>query len=176
MVALAVMAGGALIACSSGQGAAPVNSGPLGPPGNSLTECLPGSPRHADTEGLQVFTNSGKNTVTIDEIELVEPRNIILTGAYVIPGQALVGSLLTFPPPVGQLPSGVDWRAREPAPGARIRPGETADLVLGLRPATSATASTPGAEVLYHDGSTPYELRFNLAVIIKVPPASCIAS
>ncbi len=175
-VALAVTAAGALIACSSAPGTAPVNSGPLGPPGNPLTECLPGSPQHADTEGLQTVTNSGKDTVTIDAIKLDEPRNIKLTGAYVIPGQGLVGSWLSFPPPVSQLPSDVDWSAREQAAGARIRPGETADVVLGLRPTSRATGSTPGAEVLYQDGDTHYELLFNLAVIIRVPPASCSTS
>lgn len=173
-VALAVTVGSALIACSSGQSTAPVNSGPLGPPGNPLTECLPGSREHADTEGLQNFTNSGKDTVTIDVIKLAQPLNLELTGAYVIPGQGLVGSWLSFPPPVSQLPRDVDWSAREAAAGARIRPGETADLVLGLRPTSSATGSTSGAEVLYHDGGTHYELLFNLPIVIKVPPAKCL--
>jgi hypothetical protein len=170
LLALAVSVGVVLVACSSGQGTAPVNSGPLGPPGNLFTECLPGSPQHADTEALQDFTNSGNDTVTIDAIQFADPQNLKLTGAYVVPGQGVLGSWLSFPPPVAIASSYVDWAAREQASGARIRPGETADLVLGLRPARSATASTSGAEVLYQDGSTHYELRFNLAVIITVPP------
>jgi hypothetical protein len=176
LLALAVSVVGVLTACASGQGTAPVNSGPLGTPGNQMTECLPGSPRHADTEGLQDFTNSGQDTVTIDAIQFADPRNLKLTGAYVVPGEGVLGSWLSFPPPASAFLSGVDWSARQQAAGARIKPGETADLVLGLRPASDATASTSGAEVLYQDGSTHYELRFNLAVIITVPPGSCSKS
>jgi hypothetical protein len=176
-IGLLVLAGsvmGLSIACSSGPpGIAPVNSGPLGTPGNEMTECLPGSPQHADTEALQDFTNSGKDTATIDAIQFADPRNLKLTGAYVVPGQGVLGSWLSFPPPADMASSYVDWAARQQATGARIKPGETADLVLGLRPARNATASTSGAEVLYQDGGTLYELRFNLAVIITVPPESC---
>jgi hypothetical protein len=170
---LAVSVAGVSIACSS---APPVNSGPLGPPGNPFTECLPGSPQHADTEALQDFTNSGNDTVTIDAIQFADPRNLKLTGAYVAPGQGELGAWLSFPPPATASSYGVDWSARQQATGARIKPGETADLVLGLRPARNATARTSGAEVLYQDGSTHYELLFNLAVIIVVPPETCSAA
>jgi hypothetical protein len=174
LLVLAVSVAGVSIACASAPGTAPVNSGPLGPPGNEMTVCIPGSPQHADTEALQGFTNSGNDTVTIDAIQFADPRNLKLIGAYVAPGQGDLGALPSFPPPAATASSyDVDWSARQQAAGAHIKPGETADLVLGLRPVRNATARTSGAEVLYQDGSTHYELRFNLAVIITVPPESC---
>ncbi len=155
-------------------GTAPAGSGPLGPPGNLATACLPASPGQADTEGLQNPTNSSHDTLVIDRVALASPQNITLVGAYIVPGTGLVGAWRGFPPPAGQLAKDVALTKWRPAAGARVLPGETIDVVAGLAPTSHATASTAGIEVFYHDGSTHYELVFNLRVIIKVAPATCL--
>ena len=66
----------------------------------------------------------------------------------------------------------LDWSKRVPAVGAHIPPGETISITLGIEPTTTGS-STSDVEVLYHDGGSRFELRTNLALKIKVPPARC---
>jgi hypothetical protein len=52
-----------------------------------------------------------------------------------------------------------------------IAPSPPVDFpVYGLEPSGSITSDV---EVLYHDGGSRFELRTNLALKIKVPPARC---
>jgi hypothetical protein len=68
-------------------------SGPLGPPGNHDSNCLPGGPKNSVlTEGNQNVTNSGHDTVVVDRLVLASPHHLKLTGAYLVPGQGLVGT------------------------------------------------------------------------------------
>ena len=72
--------------------------GPLGPPGNYDTNCLPGKPFQAVTEGNQGVTNGGPDAIILDRMLLISPRHLRLTGAYVVPyTKNLVGSWLQFP-------------------------------------------------------------------------------
>jgi hypothetical protein len=164
-------------ACASSPGSSLLPAGPLGPAGGPTTQCTPGSPGHADTVGLLSLTNSSHDGLVIDGIDLAAPQHIKLAGAFLTPGDGETGVWLSFPPPAAQLPADVRWAQRVAAMGARIRPGETVGLVLGITPTSStATASTSGAEVFYHDGGTRYELRTSLGMVIKVPPAKCLTS
>jgi hypothetical protein len=54
-----------------------------------------------------------------------------------------------------------------------VPPGETISITLGIEPTTTTGSSTSDVEVLYHDGGSRFELRTNLALKIKVPPARC---
>jgi hypothetical protein len=157
-------------------GSASLGSGPLGPPGNPDTACLPVSPGQADTEGLQNPTNNSGDTLVIDHVALASPQNITLVGAYIVPGTGLVGAWRGFPPPAGQLAKDVSLARWRRAVGARVLPGQTIDVVVGLAPTSRATASTAGIEVFYHDGSAEYEWVCKLRVILKVAPAKCSLS
>jgi hypothetical protein len=157
-------------------GSSSLGNGPLGPPGNPDIACLPASPGQTDTEGLQNPTNNSHDTLVIDHVALASPQNITLVGAYIVPGTGIVGAWRGFPPPAGQLAKDVSLARWRPAIGARVLPGETIDVVVGLAPTSHATASTAGVEVFYHDGSTDYEWVCRLRVIIKVAPATCSLS
>jgi len=149
-------------------------AGPLGPPPvNLVTECLPANVGQADTHGMDSFTNKSHDVLVIDHVGLASARNMRIVGAYIVPGTGQVGEWRGFPPPAAQLDKDVRWAKREPAAGARVSPGETVNVVVGLEPTGRATASAKGIELLYHDGGTQYELVSNVTVIIKVSPGKC---
>jgi hypothetical protein len=147
--------------------------GPLGPPGNLSTLCTPSRLGQPVTIGLQNFTNSSHDTVTIDRVTLASPRNLTLAGAYTVPGRYLVGVWPTFPPPARQLVKGVQWAKRRHPAGARVPPGGWVNVVAGVDPTRRGQDTTTGIVVWYHDGGTRYELRSNVRVIVPVPPARC---
>jgi hypothetical protein len=148
-------------------------AGPLGPAGNPSEECTPGSLGHAGTVGLINATNSSGGTLIVDAIDLAQQRGIKLVGAYLTPGAGEAGTWATFPPPAASVSAYLDWSKRIPAVGARIAPGETISITLGIEPTTTTGSSTSDVEVLYHDGGSRFELRTNLALKIKVSPARC---
>jgi hypothetical protein len=171
--ALPVVALSALLVsgCTSSPSSLP--DGPLGPPGNPSTQCTPDSLSHADTVGLIDATNSSGNTLTINAIDLAQQRGMKLVGAYITPGAGEAGAWTTFPPPAAQVSAYLNWSKRVPAVGARIPPGKTISITLGIEPTTTTGSSTSDVEVLYHDGGSHFELRTNLALKIKVAPARC---
>jgi hypothetical protein len=154
-------------------GSAVALGGPLGPPGNQSTVCLPSRLGHAVTIGLQDFTNSGHDAVIIDRVTLGAPRNLRLAGAYAVPGRYAVGVWESFPPPAGQLLQGVQWAKRRQPAGTRIPPGAWVNVVAGVEPTRKAKDTSTGIIVWYRDGSTHYELRTNVRMIVSVPPARC---
>jgi hypothetical protein len=113
--ALTVVALSALLVsgCTSSPSSLPL--GPLGPPGNSSTQCTPGSLGHADTVGLIDATNSSGNTLTINAIDLAQQQGIKLVGAYVTRGAGAAGVWATFPPPADQVSAYLDWSKRIPS-------------------------------------------------------------
>jgi hypothetical protein len=123
--------------------------------------------------GLIDATNSGGNTLTVNAIDFAQQQGIKLVGAYVTPGAGAAGGWATFPPPAAQVSAYLEWSKRIPAVGARIPPGETISITLGIEPTTRKGSSTSDVEVLYSDGRTRFELRTNLALKFKVPPARC---
>jgi hypothetical protein len=157
----------------SGCGASSLSAGPLGPAGNPSTQCTPGSLGHAGTVGLINATNSSGDTLTINAIDFAQQQGIKLVGAYLTPGAGEAGTWATFPPPAASVSAYLDWSKRIPAVGAHIPPGETISITLGIEPTTTTDSSTSDVEVLYHDGGSRFELRTNLALKIKVPPARC---
>jgi hypothetical protein len=148
-------------------------SGPLGPPGNPATQCLPGRPGHANTQGVQNFTNTSHDTLVIDRVTLGAPHNIRLTGVFLVPGRWLVGTWATFPPPANKLLRGVQWSKRRQPAGTRVLPGHWINVVVGLEPTSRPAGSTSGIEIFYHDGRAHYELRSRVRTIIRLPPSRC---
>jgi len=148
--------------------------GPLGPTENDSTACVPAAGvGQALTIGIDSAKNTGGTTLVIDRIALASPRHIRLTGAYVVPGENLVGEEATFPPPASEIPANVQWSRRHKPAGARLSPGQWSGFVVGLAPVSRATASTAGLVVFYHVGSAQYEWRSHVRIVIKVPPMRC---
>jgi hypothetical protein len=173
VAALTLAALWALLAsgCSSSPSSLP--GGPLGPPGNPSTQCTPGSLGHADTIGLISATNNSHGTLIVDRIDLARQQGIRLVGAYITPGAGEAGAWATFPPPAVQVSRYLAWSKRVPAVGARIAPGETISVTLGIEPTATTGSSTSDVEVLYHDDGGRYDLATNLALKIRVSPARC---
>jgi hypothetical protein len=159
-------------ACDSstaGQG-----SGPLGWPGNPSTQCFgEAQPGHADTDGVQDFMNTGRNTIVIDRVTLASARHLRLVGAYTVPGRYLVGAWNSFPPPASELDKGVKWAERRRPAGTRVLPGHWVDIVVGVAPTSQATGRSAGIKVLYHADGTSYALQSRVQIVIKVRPAQC---
>lgn len=147
--------------------------GPLGPSGNLSTVCDPGQPGRADTVGIQNFRNAGRDTLVIDRVTLADPRSLRLAGAFIVPGQDLVGVGGPFPPPADQIPKGVQWAKRRLPPGTQVPPGAWISIPVGVEPTRDATGRSAGLVIWYHDGSTRYELRSNVRMVITVRPARC---
>ena len=167
---LIVAAVAAVLATACGGSA----QGPLGPAEHASAICVPAAGvGQARTDNMDGAKNTGGTTVVIDRIALASPRHIKLAGAYVIPGEHWIGWAATFPPPASSIRPGVHWSARHQPAGARIPPGKWAGFVLGLAPVSHATASTAGLVVFYHVGSSHYQWRSRVRVVLKVPPTRC---
>jgi hypothetical protein len=157
----------ALAACSGGR----ADDGPLGPPMNNITLCLPVQPGRLVTQAFEEYANNGSQVATVERIFLAAPKNIRLAGAFLVPmSHALdvggIGNVAGFPP--RQIPRGVYWSRRMVPTGARISPGELVNVVLGLAPAPGhTTGSTAGVVIWYREGGTEYALRSKVAVIVK---------
>lgn len=172
LLALAALAG-VLAGCSSSSDRP--GPGPLGYPGNQTpnqtTLCMDGHLGIAYTEGLDSFTNTSHDTLTITRVTLTSASHMRLVRAYIVPGRYLVGSFHTFPPPAGQLLKGVQWARRRPPAGTHIPPGHWINVVVGLEP--TGTTGKAKVQVIYQDGSTRYERVSSLRTIIKTPPLRC---
>ena len=160
----------AVLAAACGGG---LPQGPLGPTEKASTACVPARVGQARTDGIDGAENTGRTTVVIDRIALASPRHIRLIGAYVVPGENWIGVAATFPPPASSIRPGVNWSARHKPAGSRIPPGKWVGFVVGLAPVSHATASTAGLVVFYHVGSTQYQWRSRVRIVIKVPPRRC---
>jgi hypothetical protein len=163
IVAVAAVLAGVAVALSS-SGDAP-SAGPLGPAGNRDVQCMPAKLGKPDTFGLELLRNSGHATISIDRVELGSADHMDLTGAFLVPGNAGIGSASGFPPPA-RLAREPYWRHRGTAPGYRVAPGHWVNVVVGLK-RTATVGSTAGIEVAYHQGSNHYLLKTNLKVIIR---------
>jgi hypothetical protein len=173
LLGLSILAAVVVIIVRPSSSGPAVNSGPLGPPTRAVFECLLGRLGGADTEGSLLLTNRGHDTVAIDRLSLAAPDKLRLAGAYAVPGRWLVGTWNEFPPPASQLPAAVQWSRRRAPAGARVLPGHSVNIVVGLAPTSHATGRTAGVQVWYHDGRTDYEYRSGIQVTVKQPPNRC---
>jgi hypothetical protein len=170
---LGLACGLALAACGS---SGPSPHGPLGPLGNSTTTCTPLRPGEAMTDGYLSVTNNSKGTLTIERVALASPRNLRLLGAYIVPVTGnVVGDFDGWPPPPGKLLPGVKWAERHRPAGARVRPGEMIDPVVGLAITAGHTkASDNGQLIYYRDASgNQYVLHTNIQVQLQSGARAC---
>jgi hypothetical protein len=163
----------ALSACSRSN--SPAADGPLSS-GNGIhdpiprgSECAPGGRPVAF--GLQQFTNYGKTAVVLDRVVLLHPRNEHLIGSYAVPGNEVLG-VMYWPPRNPYLPPG--WKHRQPAPGFRLAPGKSFNMVLGVAAiARGRRATSQGMLVYYHDSSGSYVAKNYWANIIAANTRTC---
>lgn len=163
-----------VLAAACDSSGASQDSGPLGWPGNPGTQCYGDTPLgHADTDGIQGFTNTGRKALVIDRVTLASARHLRLVGAYIVPGRYLVGAWNNFPPPASQLDRGVQWPRRRRPAGTRVLPGHWVNVVVGVAPTNRTAGRSAGITVLYHVGSTSYTLQSRIQIVLKVRPAEC---
>jgi hypothetical protein len=170
---LGLACGLALAACGS---SGPSSNGPLGPLGNPTTTCTPLRPGEALSDGYLTMTNNSTGTLTIERVGLASPRNIRLLGAYIVPvTRNAIGDLDGWPPLPGQLLPGIQWRNRHRPAGARVRPGDTIDPVVGLAITAGHTkASENGQLIYYRDASgNQYVLHTNIQVQLQTGAKAC---
>ncbi|MHA7264631.1 hypothetical protein ACX80W_15685 [Arthrobacter sp. TMN-37] len=105
--------------------------GPLGRALGGVGVCVP---RPADGEAAVgiVLINTSLRAITVERVELLEPRNLVLADTHLMmvpdgPGTAFGGGS-TVPAP-GQRQR---WAAVEPAVGGEIPAGETGNIVVAV--------------------------------------------
>jgi len=163
----------ALSGCGGGHSSrttdGPLSSGnSIHDPANHHAICAPGG--HSWTFGLDEFTNYGHNTVVLDRLVLIHPRNQRLLGAYAVPGERVVGNVY-WPPHYAGMPPG--WKDRQPVPGFRLAPGKSFNLVLGLAAMTAGRRAISNGElVYYHDSSGSYVANSNSENVIAAGPST----
>jgi hypothetical protein len=174
MALAAVLAAVSLTACSRGVSL----DGPLGPPGSGVTVCVSVKPGHLVTDGVDVVTNKGNQTLVIESLSLRSPRKMRMTGALIVPlhGGGGIGLWAGFPPPTRQLlrsTTDVEWAKRRPPRGVRVLPGHEIGLAVGVTPTTTQQGSAAGTRVRYEVSGRQYELDTVTRIILKVAPAKC---
>ncbi|HEY1621532.1 MAG TPA: hypothetical protein VGG25_28160 [Streptosporangiaceae bacterium] len=155
-----------------------VSGGPLGPAGNSTQTCTPLHPGESMSEGYLSVTNHSGGTLTIESMTLAAPRDIRLIGAFIVPlRRNVIGDTDGWPPPRHLLLPGVEWAKRHVPAGARVRPGEWVDPVIGLRIAPGHDkGSEDGQLIRYRDAAGhQYVLHTAIDATLQAGPKACPA-
>ena len=164
--ALLVLVLPALLA-GCGQGQLP--PGPIQPE-NHVVIGQPVLRTGAITIGADALYNGGAKPAVIDRVVIVSPRHIKLLGAYVVIG-TVIGNFEGFPPSFSISKGRYDryamrmWATRHLAVGAVIPPHKLGGLSLGLS-VTAAHGSLAHTDVYYHVGSTHYEWRGTVRIVL----------
>lgn len=128
------------------------------------------------SDGYLSVTNHGTGTLTIERVTLAAPRSIKFLGAYIVPvTHNVVGDFDGWPPPPSKLLPGVMWAQRHRPAGARVRPGESIDSVVGLKIAAGhAKASDSGQLIYYRDSSGhQYVTHSQIRVTLETGHGAC---
>jgi hypothetical protein len=166
----------ALLSTSSG---GVLEGGPLGPPTNRTTSCLPLTAGHLLTDGFDVLRDQGHKPIMIERLSLRSPRRLRLVGSYLVPlartDSDAVGFWANFPPPARQVSQlrGVKWARRENPHGTRIIPGHMVNAVLGIGLTGHRTGSAAGLDVQYESGGRQYDFVTHSRVVLKPSPQRC---
>ncbi len=166
----------ALAGCWSGG-----DQGPLREGEGSATSCFPTSGGTRFIVGSDALVNTGKDSVTIDSVELTGADNLAESDAFVAPvpshGPSTLMGNVTGPPwhffDRAQEPL---WRTRVPASNAVVRPtslGTDLNLLVVTSEPTANKDSTAGVEVRYHDESNHSYVWHSIVTYMAVPRHSC---
>jgi hypothetical protein len=123
------------------------------------------------TYGLEAFTNYSSQTVFFDQVGLRDPLHLKVLGAYLSPGARFeVGAWTHWPPrpTTGKdpLPVPRGWRRRRPVRGYRLRPGATAQVILGFELTVQSGGKSSGLLIRYHTSDGSYLLRDDLEIVV----------
>jgi hypothetical protein len=167
----AVLAAG-LAGCHA-DAAAVRTDGPVSVGGDPGELCLP---RPTDTDeltyGLDVLKVEGDKPVTLSGVSLVDPSNLAVADAYLVPvhDQNLVGNWSTWPPPESALTQdGVDWVLKRPLHDVVLDPGAdqpTENLVLHLA-VNGSEGSFEAVTISYTSDDTDYRATTSTRVLAR---------
>jgi hypothetical protein len=131
------------------------------------------------TLGGNVLGNTGDEPATLREVTLFEARQMTLIDAVLVSMPAvgpdgkytLIGVSAEYPPTA---PEAQDrWRARVPAVGAVLPPGEERNFVVGLRAEPGARSPSMEAVIVTYElpSGDRFEARTSTAVQVDCPPS-----
>jgi hypothetical protein len=160
--ALAVAAAMALALTGCSAGPAPLKGAPAGE-----GVCYPSRPHGRMTYGLETFTNHSSQTVFFDRVGLRDPVHLKVLGAYIAPrNRSVPAGVVTGWPPEPQ-PGPTEWAQRRPVRGYQLRPGATAEVILGFELTALPGGQSPGLLIWYHTSGVSYQLRDDLAISVR---------
>jgi len=166
LVLLGVLSAAAVLlasACSSGGGI-----GPLGGPGDPATQCFPAVKDRTVTDGLDALQNSGKIPATVRKVTLTNPHGVAMTTrAWLVPiwhtqgDYDVIGDGFPYPPVTWGT-----WKNRRLAIGGVIRPGQSLNLVFGIK-RTARTGRSGPTSIVYTAGGSTYTLTESTSTVMK---------
>lgn len=165
--AVALLCGATAAACQSNGSVAVRNGdGPLQLGSSETVLCV--SSRTGATMGHRRLVNEGGDSVELTAVQLVEPRNLRLVDAFLIPptadGVVHTGVQAQYPP---RPPFTNRWRDRQSAIGTTVEPGSEWGFTVGLE-LTGRQGRADAVRVLYRDGDgDEYEVLYRTAIRIK---------
>ena len=120
---------------------------------------------------MNVFTNTGRDMVTVDEVTVNGVQNLTVLGTDIVPLDVTgLGGAKSYPPDHEALShGGLLWDDRSPAAGATIDPDTRASAAIGVQLADfTAIGSFRNLTVSYHVGGKRYRLETSIEFV--VPP------
>jgi hypothetical protein len=172
LAAAATLLVSVLSGCNSGH-SSPATDGPLGSGGDPTHAevCAVARVGQALTFGLEQFTNHSRALVVLDRVTLLHPHHERLVGSYAVAGYVPIGLADSWPPKYAdKLPA---WKHRQPVHGFRLAPGKTFTMVLGVAGTRSGTATSKGMLLYYHNTSTSYVTKDELAMTVAAGKGKC---
>jgi len=166
LVLLGVLSAAAMLlasACSSGGGI-----GPLGGPGSPGSECFPAAKNRTVTDGFDALQNGGKIPATVRKVSLTYAHGMTMTTrAWLVPiwhtqgDYDAIGDGFAYPPVTWGT-----WKYRRPAIGGVVRPGQTLNLVFGIK-RTARTGRSGPTSIVYTAGGSTYTLTESTSTVMK---------
>jgi hypothetical protein len=148
-------------ACSSG-------IGPLGGPGSPGSECFPAAKGRTVTDGIDALQNSGKIPATVQKVTLTNPHGVAMTTrAWLVPiwhtqgDYDVIGDGFPYPPVTWGT-----WKHRRLAVGGVIRPGQSLNLVFGIK-RTARTGRSGPTTIVYTAGCSTYTLTESTSTVMN---------
>jgi hypothetical protein len=173
-IALTLVAGLLTLACVAGcSGPAPAANGPLEIGGDPGRLCIPLGKGRDLTYGFDAIRNSGPVPLEVQTVSLVQPHDLRLVEAFLLPieGRPAIGATAVWPPTNADAVA--VWGRRAKAVGAQISKADgNVNLALHLA-ATSDEASFEAVRVRYRVGNREFVGRTSTRFRVK---PSCIPS
>ena len=159
-----------VLVASCGDSAGLTAGGPLGPGGTSGRLCLPSIDGTA-TVAIDALTAS--EPVSIEAVRLQNAADLAIIDAsvVVVPRTTLIGAHDAYPPNEihADAPS---WSDRVPARGATLQPGETWNLILGVK-VEGKRGTADAVEVQYTNDGNAHRYLATTELDLRRRPTPC---